>query len=254
VSTSQPQRARPSRLSRVSIAGGLVALAAAAALGAWIDWTWWNPSYGVQIIAIMAVVVGVAVAAVLRDRIPVILQLAIGALVGLGLGLGLGPARERPLHSRGTVTVTLERPTAIAAQTMNADCSSVPSRQHLRVAGGDGGHPVVLENGRGLTLMVSIGDMWSMNREARRDHLGLEGIIQPARGTPMDDVPDEIYLTATEASTLSVEHDGLNGTMTFDGLVGHRDSARDATEPVDLAGTIAWRCGPPRNPPETGAP
>jgi hypothetical protein len=185
---------------------------------------------------------------------PGILPLALGAVVGLSLGMALGPSREQPRYSRGTMTVTLERPVSIAAQTMDADCSSVASGRHVRVAGGDGGDPVLLENGRGLTLMVSVGDMWALNRDGRSDHLRLDGVIQPARGTPVTDVPDNIVLGSTDTSTLSVEHDGLTGTMTFGGLMGHPDGAPDAREPVDLGGTIAWTCEEPREDPTTGAP
>ncbi len=239
--TDGPPRGRLPAWRRPLMAAAAGA-AAAAVIAAWIDWTWWSPVYGVQVVAILAVALAVPIAWLLRRRLPGILGVALGAVAGLALGFALGPSREQPQPSEGVITVRLTRPAAMAEETVRAECSSVSSGEHVRVSARS---PTEMPDGRVLLLSVSIGDMWSMNRDARGDHLAVDGIIQQAPNTPVGDAPEETRVAATDGSRLTVEGDGFTGSMTFDGLVSYADGAPEVTEPIDLAGTVAWRCEPP---------
>ena len=241
--TSSAARGR-FNVSRPLLLAALAVALAGAAVGVWIDWTWWSPVYGVQVIAILVMVVAVPVAFLLRHRLPGILPVALAAAVGLAAGMWLGPSREATAHVTGTMTVRIDRPAGGRESTLDADCTVVPSGDHVSVTGGEVGDAMTLPDGRGLSLWVTVGDMWSRGPWARPDHIAVHAIVTPGRGTPIPDdgFPTEIRVTSTPRSQVSATVNGSSGSITFAGLESYEDGKPEVTTPFDLAGTVAWTC------------
>lgn len=239
-SGSTPTR-RPSRSMTLALAAPVAV--GAAVLGAWIDWTWWSPVYGVQLVAIFVAFVAVLVAFLLRRRVRLVLPLALAATAGLAIGLDAGPSREQPAYSPGSVTVQLGSNPRQA--TAPANCSVVPSREHISVS--TEGDTLTMADGMSLSLWVTVGDMWSRGSFTRSDHVAIYATITPARDTPLPDdgVPTETSVTSTPDSRLSATVEGLRGSVTFDGLVSSPDGNPAHATPFELSGMISWTCQEP---------
>jgi hypothetical protein len=235
VVTGRRPRPRLLLLAAVALIGGF-------ALGAWIDWRFWNPTYGVQILAVAGALLAIAFAAVLRRRIPALVPVVAAGAIGLATGMALGPSREALRFSEGTVEVQLDRPTA-ATGTMTANCSTSPSGEHGAISAGDSGDAMRIDAEHELTLVLDSGDMYDFGVDGRPDGLGLLVLVRRIGAVDAGSDPTETRLGSTATSRLEMTGTALAGTLTFDGLVV--DRASDAGELVDVAGTVSWSCEAP---------
>ena len=123
----------------------LVALAltlvAAAALGAWLDWRWWEVYRGLTITlwAGGLLIAALVLATVRRLRPFALFPLA--AAVGLLLGQNLGPARPELRDSEGGATVSITTPAITTGTTpvtcaMDADADRAVGRGRPQPAAG----------------------------------------------------------------------------------------------------------------------
>ena len=110
-----PGDAQRTRAALVAVA--VVALAAGAAVGAWVDWTWPNPVYGAPLFALGAAVLLVVLGVIVARRGPIGKVLAVSSvalLVGIAGGMEFLGA-PAPRSSHGTMTLRLERPVEATA-------------------------------------------------------------------------------------------------------------------------------------------
>lgn len=227
---------------RALLLGVAAGIAVGAALGAWIDWRWWNPVYGMQIVVILGSVLLLAVAGIawkVARRARPLALVAVALVVGIAGGLAFGPSRETPRGYAGTMTLTVEGPVAAEAIWV-ATCSIVPSGTQLIVTAGES-QPISIGSNRHAMPEISLGDMWSTGAADRQDGLGVRLLMIDASFASEADGPAEYVLRSTPTSTLEATVEGQTGSIRFAGLSSQRPVP--AGDPLaDLAGTISWTC------------
>ena len=242
--TAMPVRARR-RPSWTTLTVLSIAFAISAMAGAYFDWYLWHPMSGITItiaaifILLVAVVLWVTRARILRQVAGV--ALAIG--LGLIAGQVLGPSRPPLAIVDGTMTLRVTEPTPFE-RTGPAHCSMVS---------GDGQVSVSADINRfgrteGSTedfvgAYVSVGDMWDYQDQAKRsDHVSLMLSFEPA-AVPADGGPLSTHLTSDPASTMSARLHEANGSIDFANLTGRDDATGAPTgHRSPLSGTITWTC------------
>lgn len=230
---------------KAQVIGGAVGIALGALFGAWIDWRWWSPVYGMQIVVILGSVlllVGAGIVWKLVRRARPLSFVAVALVVGIAGGLAFGPSREMPNAFSGTLTLAVERPVR-AETTWPASCSIVPSGTQLSVSVWES-LPIAVGADRQAMAAVSLGDMWWRTSADERPD-GLSVWILFVDGGPLTDAgPTEHVLHSTAASALEVTSNGKTGSIRFAGLVPERPLS--AGDPLaDLAGTFSWACDSP---------
>jgi len=214
-----------------------------AAVGAYLNWFWWEIGYRplAIILAVAILIVGGLAAMVGRSvaRRLALLMLAVG--LGMLAGQHLGPGREPLIHQLGgTMTLSLESP-VVRVLTGSADCENVASETEFLVTGG-----LERPNGQlGLPDSVSVqrGDRWSFPRDtARQDRVRLEIAATTELAPGSIKVQDSIGMEATGSSTLEARFTNAGGSIRFADLVAQGGPAYTG-ESMNLAGTLAWTCG-----------
>lgn len=231
----------------LGIVGVVVALLAGVAIGAVWDWINWHPMNAVVItlFAVPMAIVG-AVLALARPRgtrLPGLLVLALGG--GIILGQVLGPARPELQGGEGTLVLAVDAPRA-ATGDGNATCFTTDAGDEIQVSGDSNlridllppvpNAPADLDQRAFVGVSITVGDRWKDRTVARSDNVDLWLNI----GSVEVGVP-EVTLVASDASDITIDWDGLAGSLTFANLV----EANGGEVPDDLkglAGTISWDC------------
>jgi hypothetical protein len=233
---------------RVPVAALVALFAAAAAVGAYSDWEWWQPYSGLTITLAAGAILIVAVLLAVVGRARRRGMASAVAVVGLGLlaGQNLGPSRPALEQSQGRMTVTLTSPRSttgsIAAYcSMDAGATEllVYSDANLRldVVPDDPSIPADVDQREFALFEVSVGERWIDGSVRRPDDLVLSALV----GRVEADAP-ESRMSSDPSSRLDLAWTAGGGTMTFAGLVldtRFKDASGGA---IDLAGTIEWTC------------
>jgi hypothetical protein len=222
----------------------VVAAAAAAAVGVWIDWVWWNPVYGVQVIALgIALVAAIVGLAVRRRGVAggVLSRVGPAVLIGLLLGFVLGPSRPAVAGDEGTFLLRLSAPTALEIAGA-ASCSHTDDDSAYQLSG-DLNARIPVDGEPFIQVSFVAGDQF-VRGGTRADRVDLRITIEDAGPYGDAEPARSAQLAATESSTLLVERSGSDGRVEFAELV---DLAPPGTVPPrdfgrDLAGTLEWEC------------
>jgi hypothetical protein len=146
------------------------------------------------------------------------------------------------------VTIELDRPAGAAEIRGPTTCSHttsganylVSTDPNLRLEIGD--QPD--EERDFLSASLSYGDMWELGAEPRGDRIGLTVVVGDAGPFTDLEVPTEVVMASDASSSLSLEGTQASGRLTFSGLIVDPDRPDGRQEPIDLAGTMTWECGP----------
>jgi len=231
-------------VSRASLVIAAVAAVLGAIFGAWVDWTYWNPVYGMQIVVILAAAVLLFVGLVagrLSRRLQPFAFIIMAGVFGLGGGMALGPSREVVEGGSGTLTLRLDGPAATTT-TWIASCSTVPSGQLFAVHTSES-HAIGIPGGWQVLPSISLGDMWRDGVSDRSDRIGIGLVLISGDAFSTKNVPDDLLLGSD--STSRIESRSLSpasGSVHFSGLVPDPRRNPPAQPPPDVAGTIEWTC------------
>jgi hypothetical protein len=229
----------------VLLIAAAVAVVVGAVFGAWVDWTWWNPVYGIQIVVILgaAVVVIIALAAgLVARRLRPVALVAVAAVVGLGGGLGLGPSREPVQGGTGTLTLRLDGDDA-APTTWIASCSTVQSGRPFAVRTSES-QAVGVPGAWQALPSISVGDMWRDGNQERADGIGISLLLVSGGAVTDKTGPAELLLGSAAASRIEATSlSPQSGSIRFAGLVPDPRRSAPPQVPPAIAGTISWTCG-----------
>jgi hypothetical protein len=230
VTAGRERSRRP--LPIVLIAVAVAAAAVGVALGAWVNWTWPNPVYGMQVIVPGAALVVAVLGVLAWGRVPfgrVFGTSSVALLVGIIGGIAFGPTV--PEHGTlGTVTLRLERPIDFV-HTGEAICDA---------AGGAGVSlstgPVSVE-GKRVHLVVQV---YPQENERLGDPAGIPEVS--IRVEAETGVAGTEY-SATSDSIVEGSRGAASGSLRFAELAASPYGG-GAPSPLDrdLAGTVEWRC------------
>lgn len=197
--------------------------------------TWWNPVYGVQLIALAGafLVAGCGLLISRQRRAGAVAASSIALVAGMVGGMVL-VSRPALTQSVGTMTLRLERPVQLY-DSGPASCVVGASGEQMSVSRDVGRLPV---DGRPiLNLTVTVGDMLAMGNERRDDGLelwlGIEYPNEPRGGE----------LVSTRDSVLQGRSEGASGSLRFSNLDASSYGG-GPPEPLDpnLEGTVEWIC------------
>ena len=243
-----PTEGTARRGSLIGIIGLVVLAVAGGVVGAYLDWKWWHPASGIVVtIAAVALLVvgGVAWASRWRPIRPVALAtLAIG--VGALIGQNVGPSRPPITNVDGSITITLTQPPGATPITGRADCQltdggenfAISSDVNLRIQVGEQPR----EEQDPFHLVVARGDMWEYGREPRDDRWSMLVLVGEAGPIADDAFPVEVAMVSDRDSQIEAEGGQDRGRLGFSRLTLDSTRSPDATEAVDVAGTVEWSC------------
>ena len=239
--------ATPGRRGRVALLAVAVGAFAVAALGAaYLNWIWWVPSYGGEILiglaAATVLIVG-GIAAVIGRRFARVKRIALVILaVGIGIAAGeaLGPTREPYVVTDGTLTLRLTSP-VVATAAGAASCRNVASATEFAV-NGDGNTLIEAGDRPAVSIFLDVGDRWEALRATpRKDGVWLR-IDVTGRLITDAGKPGTLSMQATSSSTLTSTFSNGGGSITFAGLTAQAANWDFTGESMDLAGTLEWTC------------
>ena len=231
---------------RVTLAALASTFVVAAALGAWLDWRWWEVYRGLTITLWAAglLIAAVVIATVRRLRSFALFPLV--AAVGLLLGQNLGPARPELGNTEGAATVSITNPATTIGTTpltcaMDADATelSISGDPNLRlgILPDDPTVPADVDGREFVSLSLTVGDRWQDGEPDRADGIALRVMIQDVRA----DAPATM-MRSGPGSTLELGWTSVGGRLRFADLVHATDDPDAPGPPIDLEGTIDWTC------------
>ena len=213
----------------------------AAVVGAWLDWLWWPVYSGIVItlVAVALLIVGGLIAVIPRRRVRqtgfVLLTIAAGLLVGQVFG----PSREELIVTEGTMTLTLDSPTAETSSIM-ATCSLVPSGTEFSISGDPN---MRLDDGSFVSVYINRGNRWEVLRDVPRTN-GVRLEIAVMGELVTDDKPTAVGMQSVPSSTITSTLTNEGGRVEFARL-SPMTGIDYSGESLDLSGTIEWSCGSP---------
>lgn len=240
--TPHPRRSAIAQRRGLLILAGLLFLAAAG-VGAYLDWIWWQHYSGLVVTLAGAGLLLLAVlpAIVPRGR-PVALLVAAIAL-GLLAGQNLGPSRPTLHTTAGQVTVTLSSPRA-STGSAPATCAMDDGARELQVSGDPNlrldifpdnpATPPDIDQREFVGVHLAIGDRWE---PVRADQTAIEIIIGRVEGDA-----SETRLMADDTSILTLDRTADRGIARFEGLIRDPRAPEATGEFAELAGTVEWTC------------
>ena len=225
----------------------LVAALIGAAIGAYLDWKWWHPMYGITV-TIGAAALLIAGGLAWSSRWPPIRPVAFAMLaLGIGalLGQNFGPSRPPITPAAGSVIVELSTPVNAEPVRGRADCQLTPDGRNFLISGdpnlrlqiGD----QAMEERDSVQLAVARGDMWEYG-EPRADGWSLIVIVSDSGPFTDEQVPAIWFMENGAATELVGSGTQESGSIRFDGLVLNSDQSQGTDETLEMAGTIAWSC------------
>lgn len=234
-------RRRPGVGTLVGYAG-LFALGAAVA--AWFDWTYWHPSSQLAyvFVAPVVLVIGIVLAAI--RRLPMLLRFGtIPLVIGLIAGGLLGPSRPPTTSHDASIRLRLTSP-VVAEATGSGGCVTVEAGDQLYVFGDQDLRVGADVDELAVGFSLSYGDMYGDPR-GRADRLDLLVLVmQTAIPIEEDGFPSETRMISAAGSELEADVEGLEGFVSFDGLVVAPPESGSSQNTIDLVGTIEWTCEP----------
>ena len=231
---------------RVVLVALAATLVAATALGAWLDWRWWEVYRGLTItLWAGGLLIAALVLATVRRLRPIAL-FPLAAAVGLLLGQNVGPARPELRHTEGGATVSITAPATTTGATpvtcaMDADATelSVAGDPNLRlgILPDDPALPPDIDGREFVSLSLTAGDRWQDGEPDRADAIALRVMIQDVRA----DAP-ATRMQSGPGSKLELAWARDGGSLRFADLVHTTDDPDAPGPPIDLEGTIDWTC------------
>jgi len=220
---------------------------AAAAIGAYFDWLWWQPAQAI-------VTTLVAIAAILLAGLLFLFRRSLTtrlAFIGLAIGVGLlvgqwiGPEREPLILGSGSMTLHLDGPIQADA-TGPAHCQMVASGEELQVTMDPNTRLEVEGVDPQQYALVSstfaFGDRWQPEQGSREDGL-VVSIYMNAAVVPANGGPTEFRLDSSPSSTIERRVTGDREDVLFSGLaVTSGEVAAILGTDGDVTGTLEWNC------------
>ena len=242
----RPPQVRSRRGPLIAVA--VVVLVIAAAIGAWLDWVWWEVYSGVVITLGAAVLIVVAIVLLIPRASRPVGFLVGAAAVGLLVGQNFGPSRSPLTVAEGAIELAISSPVT-ADGTAPATCSVSEDGRDLSIGGDpnlrlavlpdDPNAPSDVDQREFVGVSFSIGDRWDpvATRDDRSELRLLIGRVEADAG--------ETWLISDASSTLDGVWDASGGSVTFAGLVPDTREPGTTGDALDLEGTLTWTCASP---------